>query len=80
MYSAGYNIPGYLPTGEPQEFCNLESAQDYLIDVLTQILDEHPQDMEVEREISRIQAMDSESQCYESDEICGEVFWIYKTN
>jgi len=43
MFSAGYNMPGYLPEMEPAFFFSYENARDFLIDELRTIEEEQAQ-------------------------------------
>lgn len=48
MYSAGWNMPGYLPDSDPTIFLDADDAFDYLID---EIVDSNPAHPEWEHEL-----------------------------
>ena len=78
MYTANWNMPGYLPNCETQEFDNLQDAKDFLIAELEGVAECFGESGNAYFAINEILALEPEVDVYESAEVLGQVFWIYK--
>lgn len=84
-YTAGWNMPGYLPDGDPQQFDSFDEAKCYIIDEL-KFQEEHNSDAH-----GNWQEADAETYCHRAEDVnlesgpfctevmpCGYVYWVSK--
>ena len=75
-FVAGWNMPGYLPDGEPAEFDNAEDAKQYIIETVKRAEDETEDETEAETLCGFAEDVNLETAGEFSGQCLQYVYWV----